>query len=361
MGEGGNEVKKDRRNLTITLAGMSLMIPGIGHQDLIADVQRVLRQPSSGPGDKELKLLEQKIMLYWQARNSMILAPADLLLHVYEYVREVTTLLNRSLLPSIRARLCACLSQGMLLIGHNLDGMKQFQAARRYYQTAVESAHEANHDILLALAWYRDSRSWAYSNETNRYEHARESMLKTCNFASVQSDLAVQCVTQLGLAEAYAYLKEKDACLEALNRAANLDGSGTSDWYFIHLFDSASLNGYRGSCLQQLYDPDGADSHSLLAEARQALEAALSQPNAGVLRRAFCMADMAQVYACEGKIESACDYAKQVMSIADTNASLRQSLLAVRIHLKPHAGVEVVKDLDQEIRASLLMGNQPVL
>ena len=60
---------KGRRNVTqqgIALVGTTLWTPAMGHQDFIADVQRVLRQPSSGPGDKELKYLEQKIRYYWQ-------------------------------------------------------------------------------------------------------------------------------------------------------------------------------------------------------------------------------------------------------------------------------------------------------
>jgi hypothetical protein len=238
----------------------------------------------------------------------------------------------------------------MLLIGHSLDGMRQFQMAREYYRIAVESAQEANHHILQALAWYRDSRSWAYSNE---HQRALESMLKACSFASLESDLAVQCLTQVGLAEVHAYLKEKDACIEALVNASRLDGYGPGAWYFIHLFDPASLNGYRGACLQQFYQPDDPDTYPLLEDAREALEAVLSQPHTGVLRRAFCVADMAQLHARKGEIGSACDYAKQIMSLADTNASLRQSLLAVRTHLTPYADVEAVKDLDRDIRAFL--------
>jgi tetratricopeptide (TPR) repeat protein len=295
--------------------------------------------------------LEQKMTFYWQARQNVTIAPADLILHVRGYVREVLILLDRSLLPSARTRLCACLSQGMLLIGHSLDGMRQFQTARMYYQIAIESAREANHNILQALAWYRNSRSWAYGDERDHYEQARDSMLKACSFASLESDLAVQCVTQVGLAEAHAYLKEKDACLDALENADKLDGYGLGDWYFIHLFDPASINGYRGSCLQQFYQPDDPATHPLLEEARQALETVLSQPNTGVLRRAFCIADLAQVYAREGRVESACDSARQIMNIADTNASLRQSLLAVRAHLEPYADVEAVKELDVQMMA----------
>jgi tetratricopeptide (TPR) repeat protein len=53
-------------------------------------------------------------------KNQVLLArplqcDADLVAHVGTYVEEVTTLLHHSLLPSIRTRLSACLSQGMLL------------------------------------------------------------------------------------------------------------------------------------------------------------------------------------------------------------------------------------------------------
>ena len=118
----------------------------------------------------------------------------------------------------------------MLLIGHSLDGMRQFQKARLYYQTAIESAHEANHNILQALAWYRHSRSWAYSDKRDHYKQALDCMFKASHFASLEADLEVQCVTQLGLAEAHAYLKEKDACLDALKNADKLDGYGAGDW-----------------------------------------------------------------------------------------------------------------------------------
>jgi hypothetical protein len=44
--------------------------------------------------------------------------------------------------------------------------------------------------------------------------------------------------------------------------------------------------------------------------------------------------------------------------MADTNASLRQSLLAVRTLLELYADVQNVRDLDREIRVVLLQGQQ---
>src|SRR5437667_10679032 len=60
---GGEGMYKDRRKMTqgIVWVGANALI---GHQDLIADVQRVLHQPSLGLGDKDLKDLEQKIRDY---------------------------------------------------------------------------------------------------------------------------------------------------------------------------------------------------------------------------------------------------------------------------------------------------------
>src|SRR5579859_248073 len=104
-GQEEGPMKKDRRNLTIGLIGVPMLISGMGQQDLITEVQRVLRQPSSGPGDKELQDLKQKMIFYWQARHNVIIPPADLIPHVDAYVREVTALLDLSLLPAIRTRL----------------------------------------------------------------------------------------------------------------------------------------------------------------------------------------------------------------------------------------------------------------
>ena len=127
---------KDRRKMTqgIVWVGANALI---GHQDLIADVQRVLHQPSLGLGDKDLKDLEQKIRDYWLDYYGVTVAPADLMLHVVVYVQDVKTLLGHSLLPSIRTRLCACLSQGMLLIGVNCYAVGQFQIITNLSQISM--------------------------------------------------------------------------------------------------------------------------------------------------------------------------------------------------------------------------------
>jgi tetratricopeptide (TPR) repeat protein len=352
MEKNPNPVRKPmnegRRNVVFGLAGAPIWIPAVGYEDLIAEVRSALY--SSGPGEKELRYLEQKIRYYWLDRNNAIIAPADLILHVDAYVREVTTLLKRSLLPSMRTRLCACLGQGMLLIGVNFYDGGQFQTARAYFQTALESAHEANHNILQALAWGYDSFSWLYSNEADRDKHSRESRLKACGFASLESDLAVQCWTQACLAQVHAYHNEEDACIQALEQASGPDGYGPSDWYHIHHFDLSRVNGYRGICLQHFYRPDAPDTYSQIEDAKQALEEALSQPNVSVLRRAFLVVDMGQIHARKGDVESACGYARQIIGMADTNIPLRQRLLMVRTHLQSYADVQAVKDLDAEIR-----------
>jgi hypothetical protein len=356
--EGGH-MDKERRDMlqqSVRLAGASLFIPAIGHQDLITQVQQVLHQPSSSPGDKELKYLEQKIRYYWLDYYGVTIAPTDLVLHVNEYVLEVMILLKHSLLPSIRTRLCACLSQAMLLIGVNFYAAGQFPTARKYFQTSLEAAHEANNNALQAEAWYWDSFSWMRSDETGWEEHAQGSMLKACYFGSLQSDLAVQGVTLAGSAEAYAHLKKKDLCIQALKDASGLGQYGRGDFYHIHQFDDSHLNGYRGLCLQHFYQANVPETRALLEDARQSIEEALSQPNAVSLQRIFYVADMAQLQAREGDVESACNSASEVIGVADSSASVRHKLLTVRTLLEPYADVQVVKDLESEMRALVLVG-----
>jgi hypothetical protein len=72
------------------------------------------------------------------------------------------------------------------------------------------------------------------------------------------------------------------------------------------------------------------------------------------LKRAFNAADLAQVHARKGEVESACDYVKQIIAIADASTPLQQRLLVVRTHLEPYADVEAVKDLDIKLRTVLL-------
>jgi hypothetical protein len=343
-------MNEGRRNVVFGLAGAPIWIPATGYQELIASVKDALYQRSPVPGDKDLKYLEQKIRYYWQDRYNATIAPSDLVAHVGTYVEEVTALLYHSLLPSIRTRLSACLSQGMLLIGVNFYDAGQFQTARACFQTALEAAHEANHNILQALAWNWDSYLWVYSNETGWNEHARGSMLKACHFASLESDLAVRCSSQAGLADVYAYLHEKEACLEALKQASQLGGYGPGDFYHIHQFDNSHLNGYRGFCLQQFDRLGDPDADSLLKEAKWAIEEALSQPNIAPLQRAFYVGDMAQLHARKGEVESACDRVRQIISIADASVALRHKLLTARTLLEPYADVQAVKDLDAEIK-----------
>lgn len=350
-GEGMN---KGRRKTTygIVLVGTTALT---APQAFIADVQRVLRQPSLGPSNQELEDLEQKIRDYWQARYNVTFAPVDQFLYAEIYVQEVKTLLNHSLLPSTRTRLCACLSQGMLLMGACFYDARQFQMARACYQIALEAAHEANNPILQAQAWYWDSYSWLFSNEPDRYQYALDSILKACHFASLASDLAVQGVTLAGSAEVYGYLKDKAACLEALKRVSTLGGYGRGDYYHIHQFDDTrSLNGYRGCCLQQFDQPSDPDSHALLEDARQAIKEGLSQLGTVSLQRTFYVADMAQLDARTGEVESACNHARQTIPFALTSAAVRHTLATVRTLLEPYADAGVVKDLDREIAMTLL-------
>ena len=69
------------------------------------------------------------------------------------------------------------------------------------------------------------------------------------------------------------------------------------------------------------------------------------------MQRAFCVVDMAHIQASEGDVESACEYVKQIIHIADTSAPLRQRLVIVRNHLSLYGDVAAVRDLSLQMSA----------
>src|SRR5258708_13042394 len=94
---------------------------------------------------------------YWQDRHGAVLASSDLLSYVIEQLQRVITLLEGSLLPSVRTRLC-CIASGIAqLVGHLLFDMGEFASARNFHQLAIKAAQEGNNQPLEAVAWGRIS------------------------------------------------------------------------------------------------------------------------------------------------------------------------------------------------------------
>jgi DNA-binding SARP family transcriptional activator len=342
-------------------AGISGVAP-TPDANFLADIERVLHRPICHLEEKDLTYLEQRTRYYWRDHRDAVIPPLDLMAHVVEQVQRVIALLERSLLPSVRTRLCAILSQNVLLIGLCFYDLGQYETARAYFQVAREAAREGNAHTLQALTWGWDSLAWSYGAPIEkRYEYALQSVLQANHWASLEADDAVQCWTQATLAEVYAHLNRKDECLATLAALRKRNGYSSGDFYHIHQFDACLLDGYQGACLQLLYLPGRPDTRSFLDDAEHILLDVLSASHGTATCSAFYTVDMARVQARKGEIGVACEYAKQTIEVLPSypSASLQQRLVSLRLLLEPYKEVREVKDLKLSFAPSFLSASQP--
>ena len=106
-------------------------------------------------------------------------------------------------------------------------------------------------------------------------------------------------------------------------------------------FNGSRLAELNGACFVKLGEPDLA---------WPILQKALNQQKT-LRRRGTVLTDLAQVSLQKSEINQACDYANQVILIANQNNSgmLRKGLKDLQANLAPFSKVRVVKNLKQQI------------
>ena len=132
------------------------------HADLLERFTRALKNPST-IDERMLSYLERRTEDYWRDRHGAVLASDNLLDYVFEHFQKVTALLEGSLLPTTRTRLCCIASRIAQLAGHLLFDMGEFAYARKFHQVAISAAQEGNNQALEAAAWGRISFTWTYN------------------------------------------------------------------------------------------------------------------------------------------------------------------------------------------------------
>src|SRR5258708_38121373 len=154
---------------------------------------------------------------YWQDRHGAVLASSDLLSYAIEHLQKVITLLEGSLLPSTRTRLC-CIASGIAqLVGHLLFDMGELTQARHFHQLAITAAQEGGNQSLEAVAWGRMSFTWTYGGNALEALHciqeARRLSAQNVNttvrayLAAVEAEIQAPlwnracCLTVLDIAE----------------------------------------------------------------------------------------------------------------------------------------------------------------
>lgn len=322
--------------------------------DVLVHLSSIFRT-SSMIGEREVNYLDQQTRLYWRAREEYIF-PANILYHrVIRHIHDITAYLSRSLLPATRQILCEVVCRTVLLAGVLLYDRGHYEKARQFYLAASQAASEANNFILQALVWGWTSFTWTYAKQ---YNDALHCIQRASHYVIQTPDRTVQAWLGAVEAEIQAHLQNRDACLQSLQHMEHGFGTTPSQTIsYLFEFNPVLLLGYKGVCLQQVYQKEQPETHHFLEEAREALEQAL-QSNAPMKRRLYYLTDLAGVYARQGEVEKACYYTTQtiplILQIGNGSKTIQQHLLQTRALLQPYQETTHVQSLDEQMAPLLL-------
>src|SRR5262249_48622815 len=127
------DIGMDRRDFlrTSLAAGavLSTVTTNPSGVDVLDRFLKALRKPSS-INATTLEYLEKRTASYWQDRHGAVVSSHDLLGYVLEDFQRATSLLECSLSPATRTRLCSIASEVTQLVGHLLFDMGHYTKAR---------------------------------------------------------------------------------------------------------------------------------------------------------------------------------------------------------------------------------------
>ncbi len=334
-----------------SLAEMSFSLSSFlrADSDILAHVSHVLSNPFIIE-EKEITLFDQQTRLYWKIREDTTIPATTLYNHVIRHPDDLTSLLARSHLPVMRSYLCEVVCRTILLAGILLYDTGQYAKARHYYQVAFQAATEANNPVLQAIVWGWMSFTWTY---TKRYNEALHCVQHARHFAGQTTNATAQAWLGAVESEIQAHLCNHHACLQALRDMERGNGVSLSpENSYLFEFNPVLLLGYKGVCFQQLYQHQNPATHSLLKEAKEALEQALAS-EAPLKRKLYYLSDLAGVYARQGEVEAACTYLAQsiplIMQVGSGSKTIRKHLVQMRVLLRSHEYLSAVQTLDEQI------------
>ena len=323
--------------------------------DVLSNLSFILDM-SSSIGEKEATYLDRQTRLYWHARELSVLPANILYAYVIRHMKDIALFLARSPLLGIRPYLCEIACRTTLLAGILLYDMGQYEKARKHYHVAFKAASEANNVVLQALVWGWVSFTWTY---LKHYTDALRCVQQASYFAKQSPDIIIQAWLGAIEAEIQAHLQSRDACLQSLTHMERAFGmSPSEDISYLFEFNPVLLLGYKGVCLQQLYQRQKPETHYFLQEAREALEQAL-ESDAPTKRKLYYLSDLAGVYARQGDVEKACSYLTQtvplILRIGSCSKTIHQHLLQSRTLLQPYEQSSHVQTLDEQMRPLLVL------
>jgi tetratricopeptide (TPR) repeat protein len=349
----GDSVKRrDFIHKGFRAASVTLLAPY--DPELLDRFLRALERPST-LDERTLSYLEKRTENYWRDHYNAALISYDLLDYVQEHFKKVTELLETPLFPTIRIRLCSIAGASALLVGTLLFDMGFYAQARDFYMSAITAAQEATHHTLQAVGWGWMSLTWTYSGNA---QEALTCAQEARRLSAWSTSITVRAWLAAIEAETQANLRNRDACLKALDEAQIIESQRQpeQDHYWTS-FDRLQLAGYKGVCLLRLSHPKNTERASHLTNAQRTLNQALAETEPVLFRlRPTLLSDLAGVYIRQGEISEACNQAFQALTIDPVKSQMVvQRVVMLRRELEPWKSTQDVKNLDEKIRPFLTL------
>jgi tetratricopeptide (TPR) repeat protein len=265
---------------------------------------------------------------------------------VFPLVRDQLDVLTRSFGrasgPATYHRLCELTASLFQLAGEILFDANQYTDAAQCYTLAATASKEANLPDLWACALTRHAFIGVFEQ---RFDQSA-AMLELAASLARRGDttLATRHWVAIVQAQAFAGLRQLDACQRALDVAGQVDGlSGdfqNGGWL---RFDGSRLAEERGACYIQLQRPD-------LAEA--ALTQAL-RVNLSARRRGSVLTDLAALGTQRRDSDQVITYADAALELVSQTGSgvIARKLSSLQPHLVPFLSDSRVRDLHGRIGA----------
>ncbi|MCK9924367.1 helix-turn-helix transcriptional regulator [Frankia sp. AgPm24] len=263
---------------------------------------------------------------------------------VTEHLGRLIQLLESTGRSPLRRSLTSTAGETAALAGWLAFDSNDLPAATAYYRVAIEAARDAEDHGLWACVLGYESYQTA---SQGRHDQACALLGEAQRRAAAGSTAMTRAWLAAREAEEQAARGEGRAALTALDRAQDAFDRGESDGsrVWTHFFDRGRLDGLKVTTYTRLRRPAAA-----YAAATEALRVA--GPGA-TKKRSLLLSDIAEVHIQRREIDAACHFAAESLAIvAQTDFSLGLARVRrAREHLRPWQHTQVVRDLDDQLRA----------
>jgi transcriptional regulator with XRE-family HTH domain len=267
-----------------------------------------------------------------------------LMARVTSHLDTISQLLESGGRSPVRRGLASAAGETAALAGWLAFDMNDVPASLAYYRVAVEAAREAEDDGLWACVLGYES----YQPGMNgRHDQACALLAEAQRRAARGGTVMTRAWLAAREAEEQAARGEGRAALAALDRAqdaferAEVDG----DRVWTQFFDRGRLDGLKVTTYTRLRRPSAA-----YAAATEALRVA---GPGSTKKRSLLLSDVAEVHIQRREIDAACQRtADAIAVVAQTDFSIGMARVRrVRELLSPWGNTQLVRDLDEQIRA----------